>query len=41
VAVGSYLGDDGIKNGIRVKTSSYQRFHVNTMMTKARRSDTT
>ena len=33
---GSYLGDDGIKNGIRVKTSSYQRFHVNTMMTKAK-----
>ena len=33
---GSYLGDDGIKNGIRVKTSSFQRFHVNTMMTKAK-----
>jgi len=33
---GSYLGDEGIKNGIRVKTSSFQRFHVNTMMTKAK-----
>ena len=33
---GSYLGDDGIRNGIRVKTSSFQRFHVNTMMTKAK-----
>jgi branched-chain amino acid aminotransferase len=33
---GSYLGDDGMKNGIRVKTSSFQRFHVNTMMTKAK-----
>jgi len=33
---GSYLGDAGIKNGIRVKTSSFQRFHVNTMMTKAK-----
>ena len=33
---GSYLGDEGVRNGIRVKTSSYQRFHVNTMMTKAK-----
>jgi branched-chain amino acid aminotransferase len=33
---GSYLGDEGVKNGIRVKTSSFQRFHVNTMMTKAK-----
>ncbi|HEY2388508.1 MAG TPA: branched-chain amino acid transaminase [Candidatus Binatia bacterium] len=33
---GSYLGDAGIKNGIRVKTSSFQRFHVNTLMTKAK-----
>ena len=33
---GSYLGDEGIKNGIRVRTSSFQRFHVNTMMTKAK-----
>ncbi len=33
---GSYLGDEGMKNGIRVKTSSFQRFHVNTMMTKAK-----
>ena len=32
---GSYLGDEGVKHGIRVKTSSYQRFHVNTLMTKA------
>ncbi len=33
---GSYLGDAGIRNGIRVKTSSFQRFHVNTFMTKAK-----
>ena len=33
---GSYLGDEGLRNGIRVKTSSFQRFHVNTMMTKAK-----
>ncbi len=33
---GSYLGDDGVRNGIRVKTSSFQRSHVNTLMTKAK-----
>ncbi len=33
---GSYLGDEGLKQGIRVKTSSFQRFHVNTLMTKAK-----
>jgi branched-chain amino acid aminotransferase len=33
---GSYLGEEGVKNGIRVRTSSFQRFHVNTMMTKAK-----
>ena len=33
---GRYLGDAGVQNGIRVKTSSFQRFHVNTMMTKAK-----
>ncbi|RMF19861.1 MAG: branched-chain amino acid transaminase [Deltaproteobacteria bacterium] len=33
---GSYLGDDGLRNGIRVRTSSFQRFHVNTMLTKAK-----
>ena len=33
---GSYLGDEGVQNGIRVKTSSFQRFHVNTLMTKAK-----
>ncbi len=33
---GSYLGDEGLRNGIRVKTSSFQRFHANTMMTKAK-----
>jgi branched-chain amino acid aminotransferase len=33
---GSYLGDDGVRNGIRVKTSSFQRFHVNTVMSKAK-----
>jgi len=33
---GAYLGDEGVKNGIRVKTSSYMRHHVNAMMTKAK-----
>jgi branched-chain amino acid aminotransferase len=35
-AWGAYLGDEGLKNGIRVKTSSYNRHHVNVMMTKAK-----
>lgn len=29
---GTYLGEDGIKNGIRVKTSSFTRHHVNSSM---------
>lgn len=33
---GAYLGDEGLKKGIRVKTSSYNRHHVNVMMTKAK-----
>ncbi len=33
---GSYLGDEGVRNGIRVKTSSFQRFTVNSLMTKAK-----
>jgi branched-chain amino acid aminotransferase len=33
---GAYLGEDGIKNGIRVKTSSYTRHHVNVTMTKSK-----
>ena len=33
---GAYLGDEGLKNGIRVRTSSFARFHVNTLMTKAK-----
>jgi branched-chain amino acid aminotransferase len=33
---GAYLGDDGIKNGIRAKVSSYARHHVNVMMTKSK-----
>lgn len=33
---GSYLGDDGLNNGIRVCTSSFQRYHVNTLMTKSK-----
>ena len=35
---GAYLGDEGIKNGIRVKTSSYSRYPVNVSMTKAKAS---
>jgi branched-chain amino acid aminotransferase len=33
---GAYLGEEGVRNGIRVKTSSFQRLHVNTMMTKGK-----
>jgi branched-chain amino acid aminotransferase len=33
---GAYLGDEGIRHGIRVKTSSFQRFHPNTLLTKAK-----
>jgi branched-chain amino acid aminotransferase len=33
---GAYLGDEGLKNGIRVRTSSFQRYHVNTLMTKSK-----
>jgi branched-chain amino acid aminotransferase len=35
---GSYLGDEGMQRGIRVKTSSFQRFHPNTLLTKAKAS---
>jgi len=35
---GSYLGDDGINNGIRVKTSSFTRHHVNVSMVRAKAS---
>lgn len=33
---GAYLGDEGIKKGIRAKISSYTRHHVNVMMTKSK-----
>ena len=33
---GAYLGDDGINKGIRIKTSSYSRHHVNVSMCKAK-----
>lgn len=33
---GAYMGDDAIKNGIRVKTSSFSRHHVNVTMCKAK-----
>jgi branched-chain amino acid aminotransferase len=33
---GSYLGDDGMAKGIRIKTSSYTRHHVNVTMCKAK-----
>lgn len=35
-AWGAYLGEDGITRGIRVKTSSYTRHHVNITMTQAK-----
>lgn len=33
---GAYLGDEALEKGIRIKTSSYTRHHVNVMMTKAK-----
>ena len=33
---GAYLGEDGMKHGIRVKISSYTRHHVNITMTQAK-----
>jgi len=33
---GAYLGEEAIKKGIRVKVSSYTRYHVNSSMTKAK-----
>ena len=34
--LGAYLGDEAIRSGIRVKTSSYTRHHVNITMTQAK-----
>ena len=33
---GAYLGEEALEKGIRVKTSSFTRHHVNVMMTKAK-----
>ncbi len=33
---GAYLGDEGLKQGIRAKVSSFARHHVNVMMTSAK-----
>lgn len=33
---GAYLGEGALEKGIRVKTSSFTRHHVNVMMTKAK-----
>ncbi len=33
---GAYLGDEGLQKGIRLKTSSLSRHHVNVMMTSAK-----
>ena len=35
---GAYLGEDGINKGIRVKTSSFTRHHVNVSMVRAKAS---
>lgn len=35
-AWGAYLGEEGLKRGIRVKISSYTRHHVNITMTQAK-----
>ncbi len=33
---GAYLGEEGLRNGIRAKISSLTRYHVNAIMTKAK-----
>lgn len=33
---GAYLGEDGIKKGIRVKTSSFARHHINVSMVRSK-----
>ena len=33
---GTYLGDDGLKKGIRIQVSSFTRHHVNITMTRAK-----
>jgi len=35
---GAYLGEEGLRRGIRVKTSSYARHHVNVSMVRAKAS---
>ncbi len=35
---GAYLGPEALANGIRIKTSTFTRHHVNVMMTKAKAS---
>lgn len=35
---GAYLGEDGLNKGIRVKTSSFSRHHVNVSMVRAKAS---
>jgi branched-chain amino acid aminotransferase len=37
---GAYLGSEGLEKGIRVKTSSYSRHHVNVTMCRAKYSGT-
>ena len=37
---GAYLGEEGMANGIRVKTASYSRHHVNVSMCRAKYSGT-
>ena len=37
---GAYLGQDGLEKGIRVKTASYARHHVNVTMPRAKLSGT-
>jgi branched-chain amino acid aminotransferase len=33
---GAYMGDEGVQNGIKVRTSSYNRHHVNVTMCRAK-----
>ncbi len=37
---GAYLGEDGLEKGIRVKTSSFARHHVNVTMPRAKLAST-
>ncbi len=37
---GAYLGDEGLEKGIKIRTSSFIRNHVNSNMSRGKSADT-